>query len=469
MTDEALIGLVMLLVLLGAIFIGVPISFTLLFLALAFGYLGMGATVFDLAYFQIIGLMKEELLAAVPLFIFMGFITEQAGLMERLFRAFRLLLAPIRGSLYLVVILTSAVFAMATGIVGAAVTVLGIMAAPIMVKAGYDGKLSSGTITAGGTLGILIPPSVMLVVMGPVLGVSVADLYAAAFGPGFLLAGMYIVYLMARSFINPHLGPPVPVEERVHTLPIMLREVLVGTMPLLGLITATLGSILAGLATPTEAAGVGAAGALVLMLGYRRFTWPGFQRALHATMSTSSMVLLLAVTSNIFGAVFARLGTASWITQTMLSLQLPPTLMLIMVLVLIFLLGWPFEWPAIVLVFLPIFYPVVAAMKVDLVWFGALVAVVLQTAFLSPPVAMSAYYLKQVVKDWSLFTIYAGMFQFMIIQVICIALLVTCPAIATWFPEKLQEAARSEKIPEDIQKVLEQQRRAPSLEEGGLK
>ena len=469
MTDEALIGLVMLLVLLGAIFIGVPISFTLLFLALAFGYLGMGATVFDLAYFQIIGLMKEELLAAVPLFIFMGFITEQAGLMVRLFQAFRLLLAPIRGSLYLVVILTSAVFAMATGIVGAAVTVLGIMAAPIMVKAGYDGKLSSGTITAGGTLGILIPPSVMLVVMGPVLGVSVADLYAAAFGPGFLLAGMYIVYLMVRSFINPRLGPPVPVGERVHTLPVMLREVLVGTVPLLGLITATLGSILAGLATPTSAAGVGAAGALVLMLGYRRFTWPGFQRALHATMATSSMVLLLAVTSNIFGAVFARLGTASWITQTMLSLQLPPTLMLIMVLVLIFLLGWPFEWPAIVLVFLPIFYPVVAAMKVDLVWFGALVAVVLQTAFLSPPVAMSAYYLKQVVKDWSLFTIYAGMFQFLIIQVICVALLVTFPAIATCFPEKLQEAARSEKIPEDIQKVLEQQRRAPSLEEGGLK
>jgi tripartite ATP-independent transporter DctM subunit len=469
MTEEALIGLVMLLVLLGAIFIGVPISFTLLFLALAFGYVGLGATVFDLAYFQIIGLMKEELLAAVPLFIFMGFITEQAGLMERLFKAFRLLLAPLRGSLYLVVILTSAVFAMATGIVGAAVTVLGIMAAPIMVKAGYDGRLSSGTITAGGTLGILIPPSVMLVVMGPVLGVSVADLYAAAFGPGFLLAGMYILYLMGRSFFNPRLGPPVPVEERIHTLPVMLREVLIGTVPLLGLIAATLGSILAGLATPTEAAGVGAAGALILMLCYRRFTWPGFQRALHATMATSSMVLLLAVTSNIFGAVFARLGTASWITQTLLSLQLPPTLMLLMILMLIFLLGWPFEWPAIVLVFLPIFYPVVAAMKIDLVWFGALVAVVLQTAFLSPPVAMSAYYLKQVVRDWSLTTIYAGMFQFMIIQVLCIGLLVAFPSIATWFPEKLQEAARSEKIPEDHQKILERQRQAPSLEEGGLR
>jgi tripartite ATP-independent transporter DctM subunit len=395
----------------------------------------------------------------------MGFITEQAGLMERLFTAFRLLLAPVRGALYLVVILTSAVFAMATGIVGAAVTVLGIMASPIMIKAGYDAKLSAGTITAGGTLGILIPPSVMLVVMGPVLGVSVADLYAAAFGPGFLLAGLYIAYLMARAFYNPKLGPPVPIEERVHSLPAMLREVAIGTMPLLGLITATLGSILAGLATPTEAAGVGAAGAVILMVAYGRFTWPGLQRALHATMATSSMVLLLAVTSNIFGAVFARLGTANWITESLLSLQIPPTLMLVLVLVLIFLLGWPFEWPAIVLVFLPIFYPVVSAMKIDMVWFGALVAVTLQTAFLSPPVAMSAYYLKQVVKDWSLVTIYAGMFQFMIIQCLCITTLIAFPPIATWFPETLQAAARSQAVPEEYKKILERQQKAPTLED----
>ena len=465
MTTDALIGLIMLLVLLAAIFIGVPISFTLLFLALVFGYLGMGGTVFDLAYFQIIGLMKEELLAAVPLFVFMGFVTEQAGLMQRLFTAFRLLLAPVRGALYLVVILTSTVFAMATGIVGAAVTVLGIMASPIMIKTGYDARLSAGTITAGGTLGILIPPSVMLVVMGPVLGVSVADLYAAAFGPGFLLAGAYIGYLMTRAFLNPKLGPPVPIVERVHSVPVMLLEVVVGTVPLICLIAATLGSILAGLATPTEAAGIGALGSLILAVAYGKFTLPGLQRALHATMATSSMVLLLAVTSNIFGAVFARLGTANWITQSLLSLQMPPTLMLILILILIFLLGWPFEWPAIILVFLPIFYPVVAAMKVDLVWFGALVAVVLQTAFLSPPVAMSAYYLKQVVKDWSLATIYAGMFQFMILQVICVGLLVAFPKIATWFPEQLQAAARSRVIPEAHERVLERQRSAPSLED----
>ncbi len=465
MTAEALLGLIMLIVLMGAIFIGVPISFTLLFLALTFGYFGMGDVVFDLAYLQIFGLMKEELLAAVPLFVFMGFITEQAGLMERLFRAFRLLLAPVRGALFLVVILTSTVFAMATGIVGAAVTVLGIMASPIMNRSGYDAKLSAGTITAGGTLGILIPPSVMLVVMGPVLGVSVADLYAAAFGPGFLLASMYIAYLMIRSFINPKLGPPVPLDERVHSLPSMLGEVAIGTLPLLALITATLGSILAGFATPTEAAGVGAAGSLLLMVVYGRFSMAALQRALLATMATSSMVLLLASTSNIFGAVFARLGTANWITNALLSFQLPPTVMLLLILVLIFLLGWPFEWPAIVLVFLPIFYPVVAAMKIDLIWFGALVAVTLQTAFLSPPVAMSAYYLKQVVKGWSLATIYAGMFQFMILQVVAIGLLVAFPQIATWFPAKLQEIARSQPIPEEYKKILEQQRSAPSLED----
>jgi tripartite ATP-independent transporter DctM subunit len=460
MTGEAAIGLIMLLVLLGAIFIGVPISFTLLFLAFTFGYIGMGHTVFDLAYFQTIGMMKEELLAAVPLFIFMGFITEQAGLMERLFTAFRLLLAPVRGALYLVVVLTATVFAMATGIVGAAVTVLGIMAAPIMIKSGYDPKLSAGTITAGGTLGILIPPSVMLIVMGPVLGVSVADLYAAAFGPGFLLAGIYIVYLMGRSIINPKLGPPVPKEERVHSLSVMLREVAIGVVPLLALIGATLGSILAGLATPTEAAGIGSAGALLLAIAYGRLNLGALQRALTSTMSTSSMVLLLAVTSNIFGAVFARLGTANWITNTLLSFQLPATLMLILVLILIFLLGWPFEWPAIILVFLPIFYPVVAAMNIDLVWFGALTAVTLQTAFLSPPVAMSAYYLKQVVKDWSLATIYNGMFQFMILQVICIGLVFYFPQIALWFPQTLQAAARSQQIPDEHKKIIDQQRKS---------
>jgi tripartite ATP-independent transporter DctM subunit len=453
-----LLGLVMLVVMIFAIFIGFPISFTLLFLALTFGYFGLGQTVFSLAYFQTIGLMKEELLAAVPLFIFMGFITEQAGLMERLFTAFRMLLAPVRGALLIVVIVTSTVFAMATGIVGAAVTVLGIMASPIMVKTGYDGRLSAGAITAGGTLGILIPPSVMLIVMGPVLGVSVADLYASAFGPGFLLAGLYVIYVTVRCFINPKLGPPVPKEERVQSTAVIIKEVIVGVVPLLCLIAATLGSILAGLATPTEASAIGALGALFLAAGYRKLTYAGLKRAVLSSTATSSMVLLLAVTSTIFGAVFSRLGTAGWITDAMLGLPLPPVIMLIAVIVLIFLLGWPFEWPAIILVFLPIFYPVMDALQPALaaalgipsdfvmVWFGALVAVTLQTAYLSPPVAMSAYYLRQVVRAWSLATIYKGMFEFMILQCIAITLIIVFPAIATKFPEHLREEARGVKV-----------------------
>jgi tripartite ATP-independent transporter DctM subunit len=461
MSALAALGLLMLVVMLFAIFIGFPISFTLLFLALTFGYFGLGHVVFDLAYFQTIGMMKEELLAAVPLFIFMGFIVEQSGLMERLFNALRLLLAPVRGALLVVVVLTAAGFAMATGIVGAAVTVLGIMASPIMNKVGYDHKLSAGCITAGGTLGILIPPSVMLIVMGPVIGVSVADLYSAAFGPGFLLAGIYLTYLMIRSYANPKLGPVVPKEERIHSVFQILWEVAVGVLPLLILIASVLGSMLAGLATPTEASAIGALGAFLLMVGYGKFSWQVFKRAVLSTTATSSMVLLLAVTSNIFGAVFARLGTANWITESMLALPFPPVMMLLIVLVLIFLLGWPFEWPAVILVFLPIFYPVMEGLRPTLgaslgispdmvmVWFGATVAVVLQTAYLSPPVAMSAYYLKQVVKEWSLATIYKGMFEFMTLQMLAVALIVIFPKIVTTFPEQLRAESAAIKT-EDV-------------------
>jgi len=446
MNGLEVLGMVMLIVMIGVIFIGFPISFTLLILALVFGYAGLGQMVFDLAYLQTIGLMKMEELAAVPLFIFMGYLTEQAGLMERLFRAFRDLLAPVRGALYLAVILTATVFAMATGIVGAAVTVLGIMAAPIMIKSGYDARMAAGAIAAGGTLGILVPPSVMLIVMGPVMGVSVADLYAAAFGPGFLLAGSYIVYTMVRSFLNPKLGPPVPMDERPESWAIVIKEVLLGMIPLGTLIACTLGSILLGLATPTEAASVGCAGAFLMSIAYGKFTLQGLKNAGLSTMNTSSMVLFLAVTSNIFGAVFSRLGTARWITDLLLSLPLPPMAMLLLVLVLIFLLGWPFEWPAIILVFLPIFFPVIQALKIDLVWFGALVAITMQTAFLSPPVAMSAYYLKQVVPQWSLATIYRGMFDFMAIQCIAILAVVFVPGIAMWLPTALSEQARVERM-----------------------
>src|SRR5215203_4462832 len=305
------LGLIMLVGMVAVIFIGFPISFTLLFLAIIFGGLGLGwEQTFNLAYLQIWGTMKDEIFPAVPLFIFMGYMTEQAGLMERLFGALRSLLASVRGSLYLAVILTATIFAMATGIVGAAVTVLGIMAAPMMIKAGYDARLSSGAIAAGGTLGILVPPSVMLVVMGPTMGVPVNFLYAAALGPGLLLAGMYGVYCLLRSFFNPALGPPVPLDERVTDPMELLREFLIGVVPLSALIAFTLGTILAGLATATEAASCGAAGATLLALIYRRLTFQALKNAAVGTMVTSSMVLFLAVASNIFGAIFTKLGAS---------------------------------------------------------------------------------------------------------------------------------------------------------------
>ena len=432
-----LVGVLMLATLIVTIFIGFPISFTLLVLAVAFGYLGMGSIVFDLMVFQTIGLMKEETLAAVPLFIFMGYVIEQSGLMERLFRAFQYLLAPVRGSLYVGVILTATIFAMATGIVGAAVTVLGIMAGPIMMKARYDVRLSAGAIAAGGTLGILVPPSVMLVVMGPVIGVSVVQLYAAAFGPGFLLAALYIAYTLIRSYLNPALGPALPMEERAPSFGHIVREFLLGMVPLGSLIFATLGTILGGLATPTEAAAMGSTGGILLTACYRKLTWGRFRDAVFKTLLTSSMVLFLAVTSNVFGAVFSRLGTATLMTNTLLGLPFPPVVLLVILMALIFLLGWPFEWPAIVLVFVPIFLPLVQALKFDLILFGILVAINLQTAFLSPPVAMSAYYLKSVAPMWDLRDIYGGMMQFMVLQVIALLLIIMFPQIALWLPTVL--------------------------------
>ncbi len=432
MSNEIL-GLLMLGTLLVVIFIGFPIAFTLIILAILFGYFSLGKMVFDLMVMQTFGLMQEEVLAAVPLFVFMGYVVEQAGLMERLFMAFRHVLSGVKGSLFVGVILTAAIFAMATGIVGAAVTVLGIMAAPVMIKCGYNDQLSAGTIIAGGTLGILIPPSIMLVVMGPVLGISVAKLYAAAFGPGFLLTGLYVIYILIRNFLNPELGPVVPMDERISRTE-KIKEFFFGMVPLGSLIFFTLGSILAGLATPTEAAACGACGGILMALAYRKLTLPKFKKALIKTLSTSSMVLFLAVAANIFGSVFSRLGSATLITNSLIALDLSPFMMLLLLMVVIFILGWPFEWPAIVLIFLPIFLPLILTLKFNLVWFGALVAVNLQTAFLSPPVAMSAYYLKAVVPQWKLSTIYRGVIEFMVIQLIALFLLMLFPEIALWLP-----------------------------------
>jgi tripartite ATP-independent transporter DctM subunit len=306
-----------------------------------------------------------------------------------------------------------------------------------MLKSGYNHALSAGTITAGGTLGVLIPPSVMLVVLGPVAGVSIPKLFAASILPGLLISGLFITYVLVRSYLNPSLGPALPVAERPSSWKLAVRELAVGMLPLLLLIGATLGSILAGVATPTEGAGMGAFGALVLTLLYRRFDVPKLRAALFKALLVSSMILFLLMASNMYGAVFNRLGTGPFIADTLVAMDLPPMGVLAALMAIVFLLGWPLEWAPIIFIFLPIFLPVVDQAGLDLLWVSTLVAVNLQTAFLSPPVAMAAYYLKAVVPDWSLGDIYKGMLQFVVLQVIALICVILFPALALWLPEVL--------------------------------
>ena len=440
MTPEVL-GILLILTMLFAIFIGFPISFILIFLGVFFGYLGVGDLVFYLMTFQFSGSMLEQTLAAISLFTFMGILMEKANLMERVFSSVQMALARTKGALFVAVLFVSVIFGAATGIVGASVTILGIMSAKTMNRAGYDVQLAAGTITAGGTLGILIPPSIMLVVMGPILYIPVTDLFAAAIMPGLMLAALYTGYTLIRCHLNPSLGPVVPEV----LIPDSMREVWIeffkGLVPPVLLVGSSLGSIMAGLATPTEGAAMGAVGAIFLTLAYRKLTFKVLQDALLKTLEITTLIMVLVCASNFFGAVFSRLGTPTMLTEYLMVLDLPPMVLLLMIMALIFLLAWPLEWVPIVLIIIPILMPLVVQildqLELPLLWFAILVAVNLQTAWLSPPVALSAYFLKGVVPEWDLADIYKGMFQFMMIQVVGLAVIIIFPKIVLWLPANL--------------------------------
>lgn len=433
--QSSTIGILMIAVMLFAIFVGFPISFTLIFLAFAFGAWGFKAKMaFYLQTLQFNATMLDGQLVAVPLFVLMGIVMEKAGLMERLFLAIQMMFSNTRGALFVAVLFVSMIFAAATGIVGASVTILGIMAARTMNRSGYDVKLAAGSITAGGTLGILIPPSIMLVVMGPVLEIPVTELFQAAIIPGILLAVLYMVYALIRCWIDPDLGPVLPEEDRVDDMGYIIKELFLGLVPPTALIAAALGSILAGLATPSEAAACGAFGAILLSMAYRRFSIGSFYDALIKTLEITVLIMFLVAASNFFGAVFSRLGTPTMLTEMLLQWDMAPTLIVIIILALVFLLGWPLEWVPIVLIIVPILVPTLVALEINLTWFAILVAVCLQTAWLSPPVALSAYFLKGVVPEWDLKDIYLGMMQFMVIQLVGLTLVFVFPQIALWLP-----------------------------------
>jgi tripartite ATP-independent transporter DctM subunit len=446
-SPEAL-GLAMLAIMVVAILVGFPTAFTLMSLGVLFGFLGLaqggnGFIVFDLVVQRTFFVMQNDVLVAIPLFLFMGYVVERAGVLDDLFRSVTLLMGRVPGNIGVATLMTGTLFATATGIVGASVTLLGLLALPQMMRRGYSTSFATGIIVAAGTLGILIPPSVLLILYGFIAGVSVPRLYAAAFIPGFLLSGLYLVYILVRAARDPKLAPSAGKDEMQATRGEAIALFIRGLLPILSLILFVLGAIFFGIATPSEGAALGALGGLVLAAFHRRLSLGMVREAVFLTVRTAAIVGWLLVGSSIFAAVFARLGSAGVLGDFLLSLGLNPILFVFMVEIVIFLLGWPLEWTEITIIFIPLFLPVLLVMQIDLVWFGVLSAVNMQTAFLSPPVAMSAYYLKNVApKTVTLNQIFNGMYPFIGLQLIALVLLYVFPAMATWLPDLVYGAGR---------------------------
>ena len=453
--SDPVIALVMLGLFILVIFLGFPIAFTLMAMGIGFGmfaYWDPSAAVLENRIFYLFvqntfSVMNNDVLISIPLFLFMGYIIERANILDRLFLSLQVGLRFLPGSMAVAALVTCALFATATGIVGAVVTLMGLIALPAMLKAGYDQKLSSGVIAAGGTLGILIPPSILLIVYAATASVSVVKLYAAALIPGFLLAGLYLVYVITRAVINPSLCPK-PKDVANYSVLESALMVLKAFVPLFALIMAVLGSILFGLATPSEAAAMGALGGIILAVIYKAFTWGRLRESVYLTARTTAMVCFLFVGAATFSSVFSYLGGEHIVKEAIMALDLTTVQFLLLSQLIIFILGWPLEWSEIIVIFVPIFLPLLPLFNVDPILFGILIAINLQTSFLTPPMAMSAYYLKGVApKNLELWTIFKGCFPFVGIVILTLALTYIYPSLVTYLPD--QFFGQAEEIPYD--------------------
>jgi len=446
--SDPVLALVMLGLFIFVIMLGFPIAFTLMAMGVGFGYYAYflpDQAFFDNRVFYLLtqntfSIMNNDVLIAVPLFLFMGYVIERSNTLDRLFFSLQLALRFIPGSMAVATLVTCALFATATGIVGAVVTLMGLLALPAMLKANYDHKLASGVICAGGTLGILIPPSIMLIVYGATAAVSVVKLYAAALIPGMLLASLYVLYVIVRVVINPALAPKLSKEQTNVPLLTVVVLLLKAFVPLAGLILAVLGSILFGLATPNEAAAVGAMGAMVIAACYRALNWVRLKESVFLAARTSAMVCFLFVGSWTFSSVFSYLGGEGLIKEFVLGMDLNTITFLLLSQAIIFLLGWPLEWSEIIIIFVPIFLPLLVHFDVDPLFFGILIAMNLQTSFLTPPMAMSAYYLKGIAPPFlELWTIFKGCFPFLGMVFVTMFLMYTFPQLVYWLPELFYE------------------------------
>ncbi len=448
MTDPQ-VAILMLSLFIVLVLLGFPIAFTLLAMGVAFGYYAYYqsapesiADIFNNNIFYLLNqntysVMENDTLVAIPLFLFMGYVVERANIVDRLFFSLYMAARNLPGSLAIAALLTCAVFSTASGIVGAVVTLMGLLAYPAMANAGYQRSFASGVICAGGTLGILIPPSIMLIVYAAIAELSPLRLYAAAVFPGLMLAGLYIVYVMVRVWLNPSLAPK-PQEDDVPPRRQIYMDLLISFVPLTVLILLVLGSILGGLATPAEAAAMGALGGLVLAMLYRSLTWDKVKQSVFLTAKATAMVCWLFVGSWTFASIFSYLGGHDVIEHWVVGMNLQPWQFLVLAQLIIFLLGWPLEWSEILIIFVPIFLPMLETFGVNPYFFAMLVALNLQTSFLTPPMAMSAYYLKGVLKNQiQLMEIFRGLMPYLAIVILCMVLMYQFPGIALWLPDYL--------------------------------
>ena len=441
MTDPQ-VAILMLSLFIFLVLLGFPIAFTLIAMGVGFGYYAyfqvdnlFNNQIFYLLNQNTYSVMENDVLVAIPLFLFMGYVVERANIVNRLFFSLQLATRHLPGSMAVAALATCAIFATASGIIGAVVTLMGLLAFPAMVKAGYHRGFASGVICAGGTLGILIPPSIMLIVYAAIAELSPLRLYAAAIFPGFLLAGFYMVYVVTRAFFNPSLAPK-PIEEEVPPSRVILLQLLTSFVPLALLILTVLGSILLGLATPAEAAAIGAFGGLFLAFCYKSLNWKTLKQSIFLTAKTTAMVCWLFVGSWTFASVFSYLGGHAIIEHWILAMNLEPWQFLVLVQLIIFLLGWPLEWTEILIIFVPIFLPMLDTFGVNPYFFAMLVALNLQTSFLTPPMAMAAYYLKGVVGDQiELIEIFKSIMPYLAIVIFTMVLMYNFPQIALYLPD----------------------------------
>ena len=440
-------ALFMMCIFLFFVLLGFPIAFTLLAMGVGFGYFAywnpetmesiFDNRIFDLVVQNTYSVMDNHVLTAVPLFLFMGYLVERAGIVAKLFFAIRLASHRLPASMAVAALVTCTLFSTATGIIGAVVTLMGLLAWPAMIKAGYDKKFASGIICSGGCLGILIPPSIMLIVYAVIAQLSPLRLVAAAMLPGLLLASLYILYAIGLAMWKPELAPK-PKAEEIPPSNVIAKEVVVSFLPLFTLILLVLGTILAGIATPAEAAAVGAFGSLVMAYFYKTLKWQSFKESVFLTAKTSAMIMWLFIGSWTFASVFSYLGGHEIFEHFFKSMDLEPWQFLVITQIIIFLLGWPLEWTEILIIFVPIFLPLLETFGVNPYFFAMLIALNLQTSFLTPPMAMSAYYLKGVQKsNVELMDIFKGIMPFLAIVILAMVIMYNFPGLALWLPTAL--------------------------------